>query len=69
MVSGLELLLLVNERIHKRSSLISFQIAGKIDMIVMTAGTGGTAAGIGRKLKEKLPHIQVRSSYARSGSS
>jgi cystathionine beta-synthase len=28
-------------------------------MVVMSAGTGGTVAGIGRKLKEKLPNIKI----------
>jgi len=31
------------------------QCDGKVDMIVMGAGTGGTAAGIGRKMREKYP--------------
>ena len=31
------------------------QCDGKVDMIVMGAGTGGTAAGIGRKMREKHP--------------
>jgi len=35
------------------------QCDGKLDMIVVSAGTGGTAAGIGRKIKEKLPNCQV----------
>jgi len=35
------------------------QCDGKIDMIVIAAGTGGTIGGIGRKLKEKLPNIQI----------
>ncbi|CAK4623675.1 hypothetical protein LEN26_020164 [Aphanomyces euteiches] len=36
-----------------------YQCDGKIDMIVMSAGTGGTISGIARKLKEKLPNIKV----------
>ena len=35
-------------------------LAGKLDMIVLTAGTGGTITGIGRKIKEKLPSVKVR---------
>ena len=29
-------------------------------MVIVGAGTGGTVAGIGRKLKERLPHVKVR---------
>ena len=32
---------------------------GKLDMVVLGAGTGGTVTGVGRKLKEKLPDIKV----------
>jgi len=35
------------------------QCDGKLDMIVMSAGTGGTLTGITRKLKERLPNIKV----------
>jgi len=32
---------------------------GKLDMIVLSAGTGGTLTGVARKLKEKVPGIIV----------
>lgn len=35
------------------------QCDGKIDMVVMGAGTGGTITGVAKKLKERLPGIQV----------
>jgi cystathionine beta-synthase len=35
------------------------QCGGKVDMIVVGAGTGGTISGIARKLKEKLPNVLV----------
>jgi len=30
-----------------------------LDMVVITAGTGGTLTGIARKIKEKLPHVKI----------
>ena len=36
---------------------------GKLDMVVMGAGTGGTITGIARKLKEKIPNIKVIIEY------
>ena len=35
-------------------------------MIVVSAGTGGTVAGIGRKIREKLPHVKVKCAHTRS---
>ncbi len=35
------------------------QTGGKLDAIVMTAGTGGTLTGIARVMKRELPHVQV----------
>merc|ERR1719452_89240 len=35
------------------------QCDGKVDMVVMGAGTGGTISGIGRKIKEKCPECIV----------
>jgi len=35
------------------------QTEGKIDAIVLTAGTGGTVTGIARKLKEHIPNIKI----------
>lgn len=32
---------------------------GKLDYIVMTAGTGGTITGVAKKLKEKIPGVKV----------
>ena len=36
-----------------------FLLTGKLDMVVVGTGTGGTAAGIGRFMKEKCPSVQV----------
>lgn len=35
------------------------QCEGKLDMIVVSAGTGGTISGIARKIKEKMPHVKI----------
>jgi len=35
------------------------QTDGKVDMVVLTAGTGGTMTGIARKMKEKNPKIKI----------
>ncbi|HVK74221.1 MAG TPA: cystathionine beta-synthase [Kofleriaceae bacterium] len=35
------------------------QTGGKLDAIVMTAGTGGTLTGVARVIKQELPHVQV----------
>ncbi len=35
------------------------QTDGKLDMIVMTAGTGGTLSGIARRIKEEVPNARV----------
>ncbi|XP_065841463.1 cystathionine beta-synthase-like [Oscarella lobularis] len=38
---------------------IVFQCDGKLDMCIMGTGTGGTATGVGRKLKEKIPGVKI----------
>jgi len=35
------------------------QCGGKLDMVVMGTGTGGTMTGICKKIKERLPHVQI----------
>lgn len=35
------------------------QLDGKVDMVVVGAGTGGTVAGIGRKIKESNPNCVI----------
>lgn len=43
---------------HTAEELLQ-QTDGKIDVVVISAGTGGTLTGIARKLKERIPHIKV----------
>lgn len=38
---------------------IVYQTDGQLDMLVASAGTGGTITGLSRKLKEKIPGIEV----------
>jgi len=35
------------------------QCGGKLDYMIMSAGTGGTVTGIAKKLKEKIPGVQI----------
>merc|ERR1711988_56621 len=35
------------------------QTGGKLDYMIMSAGTGGTMTGIAKKLKEKMPNCQI----------
>ena len=44
---------------HGTAEEIYRQTGGKIDMFVGSVGTGGTIAGIGKRLKELIPGIQV----------
>jgi cystathionine beta-synthase len=38
---------------------ILFQCEGQVDAIIVGVGTGGTIAGIGRKIKEKSPNTFI----------
>jgi cystathionine beta-synthase len=44
---------------HGTGQEILDQTDNKVDIVVMTAGTGGTITGTARKLKEKLPNVRV----------
>merc|ERR1719272_2820548 len=35
------------------------QTGGKLDYMIMSAGTGGTISGIAKKLKEKIPGVKI----------
>ncbi|KAG5683862.1 hypothetical protein PVAND_013124 [Polypedilum vanderplanki] len=38
---------------------ILYQLDGKVDMVVLGAGTGGTIAGVGRRIKEECPNCVI----------
>jgi cystathionine beta-synthase len=40
-------------------SEILYQMNGKVDMVVLGAGTGGTVTGVGRRIKEECPNCVV----------
>ena len=44
---------------HHTAEEILIDLNGKVDMVVMTAGTGGTLTGVGRKIKEKCPNAKI----------
>jgi cystathionine beta-synthase len=44
---------------HGTAEEIYKQCGGKLDMFVAGVGTGGTIAGIGKRLKELIPGIQI----------
>jgi cystathionine beta-synthase len=44
---------------HGTGAEIVRQCGGRLDAVVMTAGTGGTITGVARKLKEEIPGCKV----------
>lgn len=44
---------------YKTGEEIWNQCGGKVDMVVMTTGTGGTMTGVAKFLKEKNPNIKI----------
>lgn len=50
-----------NSEAHKKTTAIEIlnDCNNNIDILVATVGTGGTISGIGKALKEKIPHIKI----------
>ncbi|MGA0869554.1 MAG: pyridoxal-phosphate dependent enzyme, partial [Planctomycetota bacterium] len=50
-----------NPLAHEEGTAVEIleQCGGKLDAIVMTAGTGGTITGVARKLKKEIPGLTV----------
>jgi cystathionine beta-synthase len=44
---------------HGTGKEIVEQTGGKLDVCVMTAGTGGTISGVARRLKEEIPGVRI----------
>ncbi len=44
---------------HGTGAEILEQTGGRLDIVVMTAGTGGTISGVARRLREELPDVRV----------
>jgi cystathionine beta-synthase len=44
---------------HGTGAEIVRQCGGRLDAIVMTAGTGGTLTGVARKVKEEIPGCRI----------
>lgn len=50
-----------NPDAHRRTTAIEIleQMEGRLDLFVLTAGTGGTVTGTGEVLKQHLPELQI----------
>jgi cystathionine beta-synthase len=50
-----------NPQVHYETTAeeIIEDLNGKVDQVVITAGTGGTIMGLSRKMKEKVPHCKI----------
>jgi cystathionine beta-synthase len=44
---------------HGTGSEILEQTDGRVDIVVMTAGTGGTVTGVARRMREALPNVRI----------
>ncbi|HEY3365960.1 MAG TPA: cysteine synthase A [Symbiobacteriaceae bacterium] len=50
-----------NPDVHRRTTALEIldQMEGRLDLFVLTAGTGGTITGTGEVLRQRLPHLQI----------
>ena len=50
-----------NPDIHRRTTGLEImeQMEGQIDAFVAGVGTGGSISGVGKALKEKIPHVRI----------
>jgi len=50
-----------NPLAHEEGTAVEIleQCQGRLDAVVIAAGTGGTIAGVSKRLKRELPHVQV----------
>lgn len=52
---------MANPDVHKKTTALEIlrQMEGKLDVLVTTAGTGGTVSGTGQVLKQHLPGLKI----------
>ncbi|MFZ5816390.1 MAG: cysteine synthase A [Bacillota bacterium] len=50
-----------NPEVHRKTTALEIleQMEGRLDLFVLTAGTGGTVTGTGEVLKQHLPALQI----------
>lgn len=50
-----------NSDAHRLTTAVEIYDAfeGRLDALVLTAGTGGTITGVGEELKKKMPHLKI----------
>jgi cysteine synthase A len=50
-----------NSDAHRQTTAVEIYEAfeGKLDALVLTAGTGGTVTGVGEELKKRLPNLKI----------
>ncbi|KHD84261.1 cysteine synthase A [Heyndrickxia ginsengihumi] len=50
-----------NADAHRKTTAVEIEEAfeGKLDALILTAGTGGTVTGVGEELKKRMPNLKI----------